>query len=486
MKQMKHNLSVIGVIGLLCLSACGGDSGSPAPTVTIKVSPGSVAANQDATLTWTSSNASTCQASGAWGGSIPTSGSTNVSPQALGTYTYALSCSSGAGATATGAAILTVTLAIVPGALPNGVIGAPFDQSIQAAGGGVAPFTWKISSGALPHGLSLVPSTSSTVTIFGTPDTPAQGVAFTLQVTDSAHNTTSQSFTVSILLQPDSLVLSPAAGLDFGNQLVGSASATLTETLTNSATSDMVINSITVAPTAANAGEFKQTGSTCGASLAAGTSCTVSLGFTPGQTGPRSATLTINDDTVGSPQSVVLGGVGLSTGPNATLLGTGLIFGTQLVGTTSPAQTLALTNYGAVALNVGSVTASSSFVETDTCVPSLASGATCTISVTFVPGGSGNVTGTLSISDDAVGSPQKASLSGTGSTMTPLLTGACFACRSVKSSQCPVGAPSETPVSVPSMCGGGCQLGICGQVTVDAARACSMDGPPWHGHCEAE
>lgn len=485
---MKRNIAAAGVIGILSLSACGGGEspGTPAPTVTVTLSPASIAVGQSATLTWSSSNASTCTASGAWTLPQPTSGSIAESPTTAGSYNYTLSCSSSAGGVATASAALTVTpakLAILTGALSNGVIGTPFNQTIQATGG-VAPFAWKVS-GTLPHNLSLDPTTTNTVTISGTPDTVAQGVAFTIEVTDSALGMASQLYTVSISLRADSLTLSSPA-LQFGNQLVGSTSAALMETLTNTATSDMVISSIAIVPIASNAGEFKQTGTTCGASVPAGASCTVSVSFSPAQPGPRSAALAINDDTAGSPQSVALAGIGLGGGPNATLSPVGLVFGIELVGTTSPTRTVAVTNYGGVALNIGSIAASSSFAETDNCVPSLPSGGTCTIRVTFAPGGSGSVTGMLSISDDAAGSPQKVSLVGTGSTMTPLLNGACYACRAIKSSRCPVGAPSKTPVSVPARCGP-CQDGMCSAtVTVDEARGCAMDGPPWYGHCQAQ
>jgi hypothetical protein len=488
----RYIFPAIGAIGLLLLTACGGggSSGAPSPMVNMSVSPSRIPAGQTATLTWSSTNASTCSASGAWSGSQSTSGNVPLSPPGAGSYTYTLSCSSSAEAAATESATLTVTpaqLAILTAALSNGVIGTPFDQTIQATGG-VAPFAWRVSSGALPHNLSLSPSTANTVTISGTPDTVTQGVAFTLEVTDSAHTTASQPYTVAILLQADSLVLSPAAGLDFGNQIVGSASGALTETLTNTATFEMIISSIAIAPAGAgaNAGEFNQTGTTCGASLAAGADCTVSLSFTPGQTGPRTAVLTITDDTAGSPQSIGLNGVGLSSGPSATLSAPGLVFGTQLVGTTSPARILALTNYGAATLDIGSIAASSSFAETDTCVSSLASGASCTVSVTFTPGGSGAVSGTLSITDDAAGSPQKVSLSGTGSTMTPLLTGYCYSiCRPpAKVAQCPAGQPAETPAD------SGCPVGPFGggHTPVDFDRPCTVPPGGFHdrGYCVTE
>jgi len=49
---------------------------------------------------------------------------------------------------------------------------------------------------------------------------------------------------------------------------------------------------------------------TCG-SVAPKASCTISVVFTPGATGPRSATMNVNDDGGGSPQSVTLAGTGI-------------------------------------------------------------------------------------------------------------------------------------------------------------------------------
>ena len=387
--------------------------------------------------------------------------------------------------------IVNPVMAILTGALSSGVIGIAFNQTIQATGG-VAPFAWKVSSGALPHSLSLNPTTTNTVTISGTPDTASQGIAFTIQVSDSAHHTATQSYTVSILLQTDSLVLS-AASVDFGNQIVGKASGILTETLTNTATADVVISSIAINmlnPPSSNPGEFTQSGTTCGSTLAPGASCAINLTFTPGQTGPRAAVLTITDDTAGSPQSVGLAGVGLISGPNATLSTESLPFlGTELVGTTSPPRTLSLSNYGTVALNIGSISATSSFAETNNCIGSLPPLASCNISVTFTPGGSGDMTGTLSISDDAAGATQKVALSGTGSTNTPPLNGACLVyCgfpgggpgrpSAPDPSHCPVGQPSHNPVYA------SCFMS---SVVIDEARRCAVtiNRRSYSGVCEA-
>jgi hypothetical protein len=155
----------------------------------------------------------------------------------------------------------------------------------------------------------------------------------------------------------------------------------------------------------------------------------------------------------------------------------------ELVGMTSPPQRLSLSNYGNAALNVSSISATAGVAEVDNYVPTLASAATCTISASFTPTGSGDVTGTLSISDDAPGAPQKVTLSGTGLTNTRLLTGYCVQVDNVcQVSQipdvCPAGQPADhpgqtgcrfpmghtVPVDVGRRCGGGRQLpsGFCG------------------------
>ncbi len=82
------------------------------PTVSLTVSPTNVAAGSAATLTWSSTNATACTASGAWSGSEPVSGSQSVTPAINGSYTYTLSCS-GAGGSASASAVLAATLVAV-------------------------------------------------------------------------------------------------------------------------------------------------------------------------------------------------------------------------------------------------------------------------------------------------------------------------------------------------------------------------------------
>ena len=80
---------------------------TPAPTVSLSATPTSVSAGSASVLTWNSTNATSCTASGAWSGTQPTSGS--ASTGALNqTSTYTLSCT-GDGGSATGSVVVSVS-----------------------------------------------------------------------------------------------------------------------------------------------------------------------------------------------------------------------------------------------------------------------------------------------------------------------------------------------------------------------------------------
>ena len=105
-------------------------------------------------------------------------------------------------------------------------------------------------------------------------------------------------------------------------------------------------------------------------------------------------------------------------GLNATVLPSSLSFGGQMVGTTSSAQMVTLSNSGQSSLAITTIAASGDFSETNNCGAALAAGANCTITVTFKPTAGGNRSGTLSVTDSASGSPQTVGLSGSGEDFT--------------------------------------------------------------------
>jgi hypothetical protein len=91
-------------------------------------------------------------------------------------------------------------------------------------------------------------------------------------------------------------------------------------------------------------------------------------------------------------------------------------------------QKVTLSNTGNAALSVTSIRVTGAnagdFAQTNTCGSSVAASADCSISVTFKPTATGARNAAIGIADNASGSPQSITLSGTGSTPpTPTPTG---------------------------------------------------------------
>ena len=204
---------------------------------------------------------------------------------------------------------------------------------------------------------------------------------------------------------PSGVSVTPTA-LVFGNQTVGAASAAQTVAITNSKNNSLSISSIALS------GDYTQT-NTCRSSLPSGATCTIAITFAPTAAGARTGTLTITDNGPKSPQGVSLSGTGIGI-PMAALSTSSLNFGNQNVGTSSSAQTLTLSNTGSAPLSLSSIAVSGDFSQTNNCGSSLAVGSSCQITVTLTPTLAGTRTGSLTITDNATGSPQTVALSGMG------------------------------------------------------------------------
>jgi hypothetical protein len=200
------------------------------------------------------------------------------------------------------------------------------------------------------------------------------------------------------------VTFSPAS-LAFPNQTVHTTSPAQNATLTNTGLGILTVGSI------AASGLFAQTNN-CGATVNPGTSCTISVTFTPIANGTSTGSISVTGNAPGSPQTLPLTGTGVS--PAVTFSPASLTFPNQTVFTTSPVQNVKVTNTGLGILTVGSIAAAGQFAQTNTCSSTLNPGAACTISVTFKPWSKGTLTGSVSVSDNASGSPQTLALTGTG------------------------------------------------------------------------
>jgi hypothetical protein len=222
---------------------------------------------------------------------------------------------------------------------------------------------------------------------------------------DDSVNGSTQQVTLSGTGSTPAASLSPSS-LTFAAQRVHTSSAPQIVTLSNPGNATLSISNIAIT------GDFSQSNN-CGATLIAGGSCSINVTFTPSALGNRAGTLTVNSNAPGGAVVTSLAGTGV--GSIASVSPPSLSFAATMVKMTSSAQAVTISNTGAAALNLSSITTSGDFAQTNNCGASVAPGGQCTVSVTFTPTVGGTRSGALTISDDSLsGSPQTVTLSGSG------------------------------------------------------------------------
>jgi hypothetical protein len=202
--------------------------------------------------------------------------------------------------------------------------------------------------------------------------------------------------------------------LAFGNVVVTTTKA-LNLTLSNTGGATLTGITLGAFPTG-----FSQTGGTCGATLAAGSTCTINVTFAPTAVQSYSGTLTITASVPVTGSPVTLTGTGTAAIRAATVAPNPLAFGNWAVGTTSNARTLTVTNTGNVALAGGAFTFGGGPPQPfsrsgGTCTATLGVGASCTINVVFAPTTAAVFSRTLTVAytgATVTGSP--VTLTGTG------------------------------------------------------------------------
>ena len=108
---MKSDYIRLCLLVIFFVVSCGGGGGSstpPTPTASLSASIQDVEVGKVTTLTWSSTNATACSATGSWSGSRAVSGTEEVTVGVAGSNSFNLACSN-ADATLTGSASVTVT-----------------------------------------------------------------------------------------------------------------------------------------------------------------------------------------------------------------------------------------------------------------------------------------------------------------------------------------------------------------------------------------
>jgi hypothetical protein len=318
----------------------------------------------------------------------------------------------------------------------------------QNVGSSTAPQSITVTSnGSAPLAISSISITganpgdfSETNTCPTNPSTLAVNANCTISVTFTPAATGPRSAAVSIsdnaTGSPQTVPISgtgTAAGvtltplnLIFAGQDPGTpASPPQSVTLTNSGTGPLTISSITV--TGNNASDFAETNN-CpigpSATLPSGQACSIAVTFAPTGSGPRSASLTISDSAIPSPQVVGLSGVGTVPSAEFSVEGIGLQFSSTVVGAKSSSQTaqlnstgngiLVISKVGFTGSGAGDFQASGSCVGAGGASVSVQPGSSCNVAVVFAPTTAGPLAATLSVTDNAANSPQQLPVTGNG------------------------------------------------------------------------
>jgi hypothetical protein len=213
-----------------------------------------------------------------------------------------------------------------------------------------------------------------------------------------------------ILLEQFTAVSLSQTNLDFNNPSVGTTSSPQAITLTNIGTGPLLLSSVETS------GDYSQTNA-CGGSVAAGTSCTVNVTFTPTAPGPRAGAVFVHDNAPGSPQIVSLSNADVA--PIVIFSPTTLRFPTELVGGRSATNTVRLSNVGSEALLLNGVTIGGAngddfVVSQSTCGTVVSAATSCTIGVAFAPSAVGRESATLTVTTNVQGNPPTALLDGSG------------------------------------------------------------------------
>ncbi|NNM65356.1 MAG: choice-of-anchor D domain-containing protein [Burkholderiales bacterium] len=216
-----------------------------------------------------------------------------------------------------------------------------------------------------------------------------------------------------------------SSSLTFAAQQVATLSTAQTVTVTSSGDVPVSVTTLVLS------GDFTETDTCAGQTLAVGSSCSVQIIFAPAATGARSGLLTIYANVPGGQATVALNGTG--TAPAAIVL-TPLVlsFPATIVNQTAPSQSITISNNGGTTATLSAPVlggnASDFSIYANTCGATLLPGAGCTLTVTFTPAASGTRSATLSVTDNvgsASAATQTATLTGVGNapatdTLSPL------------------------------------------------------------------
>jgi hypothetical protein len=293
--------------------------------------------------------------------------------------------------------------------------------------GGTNPGEFGVATGGTRSCASLTPTIPAsdycTVNVTFTPTTVGNKAA-SLTVTSNA---SPAGVTLEGIGINPNISVAPVGPIDFGSVLISQTSPATQVTISNTGTTPLVVSSIAIGGTDSTQFGVAVGGTNACASLAptiaAGGNCTVNVTFAPTSIAAKTAALNIASNDGDTPTaSVTLNGNGIDPGISVTPVGP-INFDPLLVGDTSPATQVTISNTGTTPLVVSSIAIGGTDITqfgvavggTNACAslaPTIAAGGNCTVNVTFAPTSTGAKTAALNVASNV--SPASVTLNGTG------------------------------------------------------------------------
>jgi len=267
------------------------------------------------------------------------------------------------------------------------------------------------ATGASPCGSTLAAGASCTAGVTFTPTVNGTTRGAVTVTANSSYSPQIVSLSgVGVNGSTGPLTFSPI-NVTFTNIVAGTTTATKSVTVTNSSSTGITINSVTVS------GEYSlsTTSKPCSGTLAAGAKCTLAVSFSPNGAGTLYGSILVTDNASINKQIVSLSSTSVLP---ATIAPATIGFGNQTVGSTSSPQIVTITNNQSTALTLAGITASGDYLVIAAgqtpCGASVPALGQCTVGVEFSPSQAGAIAGALTVNHSASNTPLLVGLSGTG------------------------------------------------------------------------
>jgi Abnormal spindle-like microcephaly-assoc'd, ASPM-SPD-2-Hydin len=259
----------------------------------------------------------------------------------------------------------------------------------------------------LPY--TLAPGKGFAVTITFAPKSPGQFVGYIEFGSDATNGTVYYEMSGSGVETTGALLTAIPTSASFGSVPLGTSNSQALQLKNSGATN------ITVSASAVSSPKFTLRGLTTPLVLAPGKTVGCTLVFTPTTIGYVAASASITSTASNGKLTLTMSGTGVAATPSLTVTPTTLVFGNESVGKTQTLEVV-LKNSGNSSVTVSNVGVSAADIQTGGGVKgaTISPGQTATLSVSFTPKKAETVSGSVTITSNAAGSPATIQVSGTG------------------------------------------------------------------------